>query len=139
MKLIFASILAVLLSITVMAQADDLSDRKAMMKSINGSLRTLNGQKADYNGATVAKEAANVVQALEAAQKLFGSKGTGETKAKDNIWSDNAGFMQAFANAINAANALKTSGDSNDQSAFADGFNQLAQTCSGCHRNYRSR
>lgn len=139
MKYLLVTTLAALFSLMTIAQADDLSDRKALMKSINGYMKILRGQKNSFSGDVVANEANNIILAFEKAQKLFSEKGTGETAALDNIWSDADGFTKAFANGIAAAKNLKSVGDKQDESLFGDGFNQLAQSCGGCHRNYRAR
>lgn len=139
MKYLLTGALAALFSMSVIVHADDLSDRKAQMKALNGYLKILNGQKTTFSGDVTAKAASDAIVAFETASMLFGEKGEGETKALDSIWSDSDGFATAFSNSIAAAKNLKQIGESNDEGAFGDGFNQLAQTCGGCHRTYRAR
>lgn len=139
MKNILAVIFVALFSMSTVAQASDLSDRRAEMKSLNGYLKILNGQKTSYDASIVATEAGNVVQSFEKLQTLFAEKGEGETRARDAVWSDPDGFSEALADALAAAKNLQSNGENNDQSAFADAFGQLGQACGGCHRNYRAR
>lgn len=139
MKYILTGALAALFSMSVVAFADDLTDRKSAMKTLNGSLKTLNGQKRDFNGSIVAAEAGKALAALQKAQKLFAEKGTGETKALDSVWTDIEGFSEAFEDSIAAAKTLKSIGENGQEDMFGGGFNDLAQSCSGCHRKFRAR
>lgn len=139
MKYLITTIMAALFSMSIVAHADDLSDRKALMKSLNGYLKILNGQKSSYDAATVSKEAGNAVAAFEQLQSLFTEKGTGETKASDAIWSDAAGFSGSMADALEAAKNMKSNADNGAENMFGDDFGQLAQSCGGCHRNFRER
>lgn len=140
MKKLWIACLAALFSFSAVAMhADDLADRKALMKSVNGHMKALNALKSNFNGEAAAKEASEVIAIMEEAQNLFAEKGEGETKALDSIWSDAGGFAESFATNISAANALKAAGESNDEGAFGAAFGQLGQSCGGCHRNFRAK
>uniref|UniRef100_A0A2A4YRT9 Cytochrome C n=1 Tax=OCS116 cluster bacterium TaxID=2030921 RepID=A0A2A4YRT9_9PROT len=136
MKNLLAATLVAFFSLSIIAHADDLSDRKQLMKSINGYLKILNAQKSDFNADTVAKQAGNVLAALKKAQSLFTEKGTGETRALDTVWSDASGFSKALTNSIAAATNLASI---DQESAYGAAFGKLGQSCGGCHRNYRAR
>lgn len=139
MKNIFLGIMLAIFTTFSIAHADDLSERKAVMKSINGYMKILRGQKNDFSGETVAKQGENLIIAMQKTQKLFVEKGTGETTALDTIWSNPEGFSKALMNSIAAAENLKKSGEADDAAMFGDAFNQLAQSCGGCHRNFRAK
>ncbi|PCI86495.1 MAG: hypothetical protein COB24_09260 [Hyphomicrobiales bacterium] len=139
MKYLLTMTIAALFSLSIVAQADDLSERKIVMKSLNDYLKILNAQKSDFNADIVTKQATNVLAAFEKSQNLFKEKGTGETRALDTIWTDKAGFSKALSNSIQAAQNLKSIGENNQQNMYADGFAQLGQSCGSCHRNYRAR
>lgn len=120
-------------------QADDLSERQQLMKSLNGYLKILQAQTRDFDGKIVSTQANNVVEALEKVKNLFGEKGTGETKASDSIWLDLGKFEDLFLENIEAAKAIALFGENNDAEGFSSNFRQLAQSCGGCHRNFRER
>lgn len=61
------------------------------------------------------------------------------TKAKPEVWSDQAGFEKAAANLVAAAEKLKPFAASGDKAGFATQFAALGQTCGACHRTYRNR
>lgn len=66
--------------------------------------------------------------------------GTGNTKARPEVFSDTAGFQRANANAIERIEALKAAATSGDAGGFQTAFNALGpQGCGGCHRSYRAR
>lgn len=136
MKKIFLSIVVAIFATFSIAQADDLSDRKAAMKSINGYMKTLRGLKNNFSADTAAAEGANLVVAFTNVQNLFKEKGTGDTTALDTIWSDADGFSTAVSSALAAAQNIA---DATDESAFNDAFGQMGQSCGGCHRNYRAK
>lgn len=66
--------------------------------------------------------------------------GTGDTKARPEIWSDRAGFEQANTNAVARIQALRVAAAAGDAAAFQTQFAALGpQGCGGCHRPYRAR
>jgi cytochrome c556 len=66
--------------------------------------------------------------------------GTGDTKARPEIWSDRAGFEQANTNALGRIEALRVAAAAGDAAGFQREFGALGpQGCGGCHRNFRAR
>lgn len=66
--------------------------------------------------------------------------GTGDTKARPEIWSDRSGFEQANTNALGRIEALRVAAAAGDAAAFRTQFAALGpQGCGGCHRNYQAR
>lgn len=61
------------------------------------------------------------------------------TKAKDEIWSDRAGFEQRAAEYAAAADRLAQLAQANDKAGFATQWGVVRQACSNCHDRYRSR
>jgi cytochrome c556 len=62
-----------------------------------------------------------------------------KTKAKPDIWSDNAGFQKAAANFVAAAQKLQTLADADDKAGFAEQFKATGAACGACHRTFRAR
>ncbi len=61
------------------------------------------------------------------------------TKAKPDVWSDNAGFQKAAANFVAAAEKLQALADADDKAGFATQFAATGQACGACHRTFRAR
>lgn len=59
------------------------------------------------------------------------------TKAKDEIWSDRAGFERRAAEYAAAADRLAELAQANDKAAFAAQWTAVRQACSNCHDAYR--
>lgn len=72
-------------------------------------------------------------------EKFPEGSGTGNTRARPAIWSDNAGFRQAQANMVAQLQSYRAIAASGDQEAFAAGFRQTNATCVACHRVNRAR
>ncbi|MCJ8325044.1 MAG: cytochrome c [Rhizobiales bacterium] len=118
------------------AQADELSDRKQLMKSINDYMKILQAQTQDFDANIVSIQATNIAVALESVKTLFSEKGVGETAAKDEIWQDYDRFLELFANSIQAS---ETAAASADMDSLRSNFRKLSRSCGGCHRNFRIR
>lgn len=62
----------------------------------------------------------------------------GKTRAKADIWSDQAGFNKAFGDAQAAVAALAgVTGDG--QEALAAAVGDLGKACGGCHKPFRHK
>jgi cytochrome c556 len=62
------------------------------------------------------------------------ASGSVETRAKDEIWSDAAGFEAAGSAFVTARSAVKAS---TDEASFKAAFPALGQACQGCHEKFR--
>ncbi len=63
----------------------------------------------------------------------------GETKAKPEIWSDNAGFMKAAAAMGAAAEKLAALAKAGDADGFAAQVKEVGAACGACHKEYRQK
>lgn len=63
----------------------------------------------------------------------------GETKARSEIWSDNAGFRKVAATLGDAAAKLATDAKASNADAVAADAKTLGDACGACHRGYRAR
>lgn len=61
------------------------------------------------------------------------------TKAKPEVWSDQAGFAKAADNYVQAATKLLTLAEADDAAGFAEQFKVTAGACVACHRQFRNR
>ncbi len=120
------------------AQADVIKQRQENRKATAGELKAI---KVIIDAKGDVKQAAPHVaklKELEAAfEKLFppGSD-KGDTKALPTVWSDNAGFLKASANAIAAYDKL---GAATDTASLGAAFAQTGKACGGCHTTYRAK
>ena len=67
-----------------------------------------------------------------------GSEG-GHTKAKPEIWLDIDTFKEKMDAFQSAAAKLGEAGATGDKGAIAAAFKDAAETCKGCHKEYKSK
>lgn len=129
------------LSVAGSALADPIATRQQIMKSV-GAAAKVSGAMAkgemDFNPDVAMAALTTFAAAGQSFTAFFpaGSETGGNTRARDTIWSDNAGFIAAndtFAKAAVDAAAAKPG----DLDAFKVAFGSVAQTCSTCHEGYR--
>lgn len=122
--------------------ADAYSDRSKAMKEIGGAMRTMGMMMADpssFDGETVKEKATVIKVNFEKSKDLFPEGDIPQgSRAKENIWTENAEFMKIFDDGIAAAEAVANAGGDQDQEAFAKAFGDLGQTCKGCHTKFRA-
>ncbi|UFN47169.1 cytochrome c [Roseomonas sp. OT10] len=121
--------------------AEAISQRKAGLREMQRNMEAIKAAL-DSRGdlAPVAQRAA-AIQAFYTGFPSFFPAGseTGDTKARPEVWSDRATFERAAANAASAAGNLQAVAASGEASATATAFQQMAASCSACHRNFRAR
>lgn len=124
----------------VLAQADPIAARKAMMKGNGaaiGPMAAMNKGEAPFNLATVQASIAVMNKTSKEMGALFPatSKTGGETTADAKIWDDAAGWAAAIKNfdtvTTAAAAAIK------DEASFKAEFGKIGGTCGTCHNAYR--
>ena len=125
------------------ALAGPIEDRQKLMKEgVLGGMKQLVAiakGKAEFDAATVKSAATQIKTSLEKAGPLF-VKGTGvssgaKTRAKDEIWTDMAGFDAALKAAIAAAGNMA---GVTDKSAFGAAMMKVGAGCKGCHEKFRA-
>jgi cytochrome c556 len=88
----------------------------------------------------IGKHAAKLKELELAFDKLFpAGSDKGETKALPTVWSDNAGFVKASANASAAYDKLAMAAGSGDMAATAAAFGDVGKACGACHTTYRAK
>lgn len=138
----FALLSLVLLPLAATADNHDpIAQRQALMEDTRDALRPLIGMtrgEVDFDAETVSNSLAVFATTAEEAPALFpvGSETGGDTEAKMTIWSDRAGFDQAFAN-FGEAVAAAQAADIQTLEALQPQLQGVLKTCRDCHDGYR--
>ena len=123
------------------AQSDPVAERKNGMKLMGGALEAVKG--ATEAGGPMTPVIPRIEQLLGEMRAIHTQfpqgSGTGDTRAKAEIWSDSAGFARAADNGIKAAETLLAAAQSGDVAASRAALGQVGGTCGACHRAYRGR
>ena len=138
--------LAGLMSFSAHAQMkpeDAIKLRQSAMKLIGynfGSIGNMVNDKKPYNKDEAIRNAANIEGVVSQPWEFF-IPGTdkGETKARGDIWKDNAKF-KAAADKLQAESAkLAQVSKSGDAAALKTQFGATAQACKACHDDFREK
>ena len=141
MKRIIPLMLALLPLAAVADNHDPIAQRQALMEDTRDALRPLIGMtrgQVDFDAETVSNSLAVFATTADKAPALFpeGSESGGETEAKATIWSDRAGFDQAFTN-FGEAVAAAQSAEIQSLEQLQPQLQGVLKTCRDCHDGYR--
>ena len=110
------------------------------MKAMKMLVSVLKGEK-PYNAATV-QAAVGIIKEARAegvGQDVWSATAQSgisvKSEAKAEIWSDAAGFSEAWKALDSAVSDLEAS---RDEAAFKAAFPALGASCKGCHEKYRA-
>lgn len=94
-----------------------------------------------FNAAMASKDAERTAFIASMAVDAFPaiSNGAGKTKAKPNIWTDQASFQKHVQELIDRTNALETAAKSGDLASIKTAANAVGQSCKGCHDDFRAK
>ncbi len=146
MKNGIALMIAALLASATSAQAEEpenyIKYRQAMMTAIgghNGAATQIMRGRVDPEGDLVIH--ANALAALSSNIPRLFPEGSdfGETKAKDEIWSQWDKFEQAANDAKMATAAFSEAVSSGDADRIAKTFKDVGDSCKGCHKEFRQK
>ena len=138
----YAVLTLALLPLAVVADNHDpIAQRQALMEDTRDALRPLIGMtrgEVDFDAGTVSDSLAVFAITAEKAPALFpeGSETGGDTEAKATIWTDRAGFDQAFTN-FGEAVAAAQAADIQALDQLQPQLQGVLKTCRGCHDDYR--
>lgn len=122
--------------------ANVIKYRKNLMKAVGGHIANIGAVvkgEVDFTG-DVKPNADAIVDLLTASGHVFPEgSGSGDTKAKPEIWSDRARFDRALADSVAAAKTLAAAAGSGDMAAVGAAVGGLGKTCGGCHRPFRAK
>ena len=124
-----------------MADSGPIDAREACMKANGKMMKTmvpvLKGQAA-YDKAAIDAAIGKAEKACAGWDNWWGedtkASSGADTEAKDEIWSDKAGFDAATAAYLKARDGVKASAD---EASFKAAFPALGGSCKGCHEKYR--
>ena len=123
------------------AQADVIKARQDNRKATGPEMRAIKAvidSKGDLK--EIGKHAAKLKELELAFDKMFpAGSDKGETKALPTVWSDNAGFVKASANASAAYDKLAVAAGSGDMAAATAAFGDVGKACGACHATYRAK
>jgi len=118
--------------------------RQSNFKEIGGAFKTVNDEiKSGAPNFVLVRPAAHEIATRAASQAKYFVKGSGsesgeKTRALPAIWSDTAGFAQANANFVKAADTLDAAAQKGDLAALATARAALGATCKSCHDKFRA-
>ena len=147
MRIVVASGLALAIGMVGLARAADKPDdiiagRQAGYDLMQGVVVAMKAT-VDSGGSVkpLTDGAKGIVSWSKAIPGLFpvGTETGHNTKAKPEIWSDNANFQKAAENLTTAADKLVTLAEADDKAGFAAQFKEMGGTCGACHRQFRAR
>lgn len=122
-------------------QASPIEERQSLMSDTREALKPLIGMtrgQVAFDAQTVSESLAVFARTAEQAPELFppGSDSGYDTEARETIWSDRAGFEQAFANFGDAV-AEAQAADIQSLEALQPQLQGVLKTCKDCHDSYR--
>jgi cytochrome c556 len=120
-------------------QADPIKTRQAVMKANGAAIGTLVKMvkgETPFDAAAVQKALESIDGAKNYAELFPVGSDQGDTKAKDTIWSDNAGFRAALAKLITADEA-QLANPPKDIDGVKAALGAIGPTCKNCHDTYR--
>jgi cytochrome c556 len=127
---------------TVLAQADVIAERKALMRANGAAAKTasemISGAK-PYDAAAAAQAARTIAEDMDKFPTLFpeGSD-QGDTSAAPAIWEKMDAFKAAAAKAANDARVAETAA-AQGLDAFKMAFADVGENCQSCHGEFRIR
>ncbi len=120
---------------------DPIAQRQELMEGTRDALRPLIGMtrgQVEFDAGMVSESLAVFARTAEEGPALFpeGTETGGDTEAKATIWSDRAGFDQAFVDFGDAVAAAQAA-DIQTLEELQPQLQGVLKTCRGCHDDYR--
>jgi len=140
---IWMAALAVLaLGGTALAQGDVITQRREGLKRMNThmeAMKPVSDARGDVR--TLVPRLDDMIAFYSTMPALFpAGSGTGDTKARPEIWANFADFEAVNGRMVGQIRALKAAAEAGDAAAFATAFQATGpQFCGSCHRPYRAR
>ena len=128
-------------AVLAQAPADAIPKRQAIMKGMGASAQAINQAVGASDFATAQTKATELAVNVKTLGTLWPA-GSGpdsgvKTRAKAEIWSDQAGFMAAYTKLSNATGDLVAATAAKDPDKTKAAIGALQQSCGGCHQAYR--
>jgi cytochrome c556 len=126
------------------AVTDAVKARQASLKEIGGAFKNINDElKSGSPDMNSVKPLARDIAARTALLPKYFPKGSGpesglKTRAKPDIWKDNAAFVKLQGDMTSAARALDAAAASGNVAGLTAARNSLGATCKSCHDRFRA-
>ena len=117
--------------------------RKASFKEIGGAFKAVNDEiksgAPDFNSVRPAARelATRSAQVIKYFPNGSGPQSGLKTRAKAEIWAQQAAFIKIQRDMVAAANALNTAAAAGNVAALTQARNALGGTCKACHDRFR--
>lgn len=122
---------------SVVAAADIIADRKAGFKAINASAKAITAAIGGGDYAIVIREANNISSWAQKIPSYFPEgSGSGDTRARAEIWVNFDDFTALSKANETAANRLVTAAKSGDPDVMMASLEKLGESCRACHKSY---
>ena len=133
------SLMALLVSAQVFAQADVIEKRQAAMKGNSADAKAIKAAVESKDYATVEAKAKDIMGTADKIPSLF-PKGstTGKTKAKPEIWEKSEDFGKAAKNLSKAASEVAAAAKSKDDAEVPVKVKAMGDACGACHKQFRA-
>jgi cytochrome c556 len=94
-----------------------------------------------FNAALASKSAERAAFIATMAPDAFpaNSNGAGKTKAKPNIWTDQADFQKHMQDLLDKTAALQVAAKSGDLAGIKTAANAAGEACKNCHDEFRAK
>ena len=120
------------------ASADIVFDRKAGFRANAASMRVIAAAIGGGDYQTVINQAATISSWAQKIPNYFPEgSGSGDTKARAEIWINFDDFTALSKANQTAANRLVTAAKSSDRGAIMEGLKNLGSSCKACHKSYK--
>ncbi|WP_218017112.1 c-type cytochrome [Sphingobium herbicidovorans] len=126
------------------AITDAVKSRQGSYKEIGGAFKSINDEiKSGAPDMNSVRPLARDIAARAALMPKFFPKGSGpesglKTRAKSEIWKDNATFVKLQGEMITHARALNAAATSGNAAGLSAARTALGNTCKSCHDRFRA-
>ena len=126
------------------AVTNAIKARQASYKEIGGAFKSINDEiKSGSPDMNSVRPLARDIATRAALLPKYFPKGSGpesgvKTRAKAEIWKDNATFVKLQGDMITAAKALDAAAASGNVGGLTSARNSLGGTCKSCHDRFRA-
>lgn len=120
------------------ASADVITERKAGFRGNAAALKAIKGAIDTGDAAAIVSNAEKIEGWFAVMLDYFPEgSGSGDTKARPEIWTDWQRFADLATSSEAVARDLATKAKSGDMDAVRQAFKAVASTCKTCHQSFK--
>lgn len=138
MKRLLAFAVAASISVTTIADEDQVEYRQEVMSAIGGSMGAIGKilkQEVDRPG-DIAPLAAALDELADTAQRVF-PEGSDGGDALPEIWEEPEDFAERLTALKEATSKFRTAASSGDMAQIGPAVGEVGRACRGCHQRFR--